>query len=123
MEELANQKIKPYGKDEKPLSEEKVKDLLPSLPGWRIVERESIPRLEKSFQFPNFQEALDFANLVGEKAEGADHHPAISVSWGQTAVSWWTHAVTGLHVNDFIMASRTELIYQEHFPPDSSREG
>ena len=119
MKELADQKIKSYAKDEKPIPDQQVNDLLPSLPGWKIIERESIPRLEKSFQFKNFQDALDFANLVGVKAEEADHHPAILISWGRTAVSWWTHAVNGLHINDFILAARTELLFQDRYQTNS----
>jgi len=25
-------------------------------------------------------------------------------------VSWWTHTIAGLHINDFIMAAKTERI-------------
>lgn len=112
MDELGAREIRSYQKDEKPLTGEEAATLLASLPGWQVVEREGVPRLEKSYQFADFQSALDFANLVGEKAEEADHHPAILISWGRTAVSWWTHAVNGLHENDFIMAARTDQLYQ-----------
>jgi 4a-hydroxytetrahydrobiopterin dehydratase len=27
-------------------------------------------------------------------------------------VSWWTHKIKGLHRNDFIMASKTDELYQ-----------
>ena len=47
------------------------------LPEWKIVEREGIPRLEKSFPFDDFLSAVDFTNQVAEMAEEADHHPAI----------------------------------------------
>lgn len=116
MSDLANRKLKTYQKDEKPLTVNEVADLLPSLPDWEVVEREGIPRLEKSYKFPDFSKALDFANLVGKIAEEGDHHPAILISWGRTAVSWWTHAVNGLHENDFIMAARTEELFQENDP-------
>ncbi len=118
MNELAAREIRSYQKGEKPLNEDGLADLLPALPDWKIVEREGIPRLEKSFQFPDFQGALDFAVLVGEKAEEADHHPAILISWGRAAVSWWTHAVNGLHENDLIMAARTDQLYRDNTPAD-----
>ncbi len=114
MNELGKRQVRSYQKDEKPLSESEVSELLGSLPGWKVIEREGVPRLEKSFKFPDFLGALHFANLVGEKAEEADHHPAILISWGRTAVSWWTHAVNGLHENDFIMAARTDQLYQDY---------
>jgi 4a-hydroxytetrahydrobiopterin dehydratase len=114
MNELGARQIRSYRKDEKPIPESEAAELLGSLPGWEVLEREGVPRLEKSFKFPDFLGALDFANLVGEIAEEADHHPAILISWGRTAVSWWTHAVNGLHENDFIMAARTDQLYQDY---------
>jgi 4a-hydroxytetrahydrobiopterin dehydratase len=27
-------------------------------------------------------------------------------------VTWWTHAVTGLHRNDFITAAKTDALYK-----------
>jgi 4a-hydroxytetrahydrobiopterin dehydratase len=113
MKALANRPILPYQKDENPLSDEEIRGYLDQLPDWKIVEREGIPRLEKSFSFDDFVAAVDFTNQVAELAEEADHHPAILVSWGRTAVSWWTHVFKRLHENDFIMAARTEILYQK----------
>ena len=112
MNDLADQKFQPFRKGDKALSDAEISRLLSSLTGWQIVERESIPRLEKSYSFESFRAALDFANMVGELAEKEDHHPAILISWGRAAVSWWTFDVDGLHTNDFILAARTDQIYQ-----------
>lgn len=112
MSELAGRACQPCRKGDRPLSEIEIASLLPSLPDWRVVERESIPRLERSFPFPDFKTALDFANLVGELADKEDHHPAILISWGRAAVSWWTFVADGLHENDFILAARTDLLFQ-----------
>jgi 4a-hydroxytetrahydrobiopterin dehydratase len=30
---------------------------------------------------------------------------------GQVAVAWWTHKIGGLHRNDFIMAAKTDQLY------------
>lgn len=78
------------------------------IPDWRVVEREGIARLERAFSFPNFVEALAFANKVGALAEEAGHHPAITTEWGRVTIQWWTHAIAGLHRNDFVMAARTD---------------
>ena len=32
--------------------------------------------------------------------------------WGRTTVTWWTHKIKGLHRNDFIMAAKTDELYQ-----------
>lgn len=80
------------------------------VPGWVVVTREGIDRVERVFSFANFVDALAFANRVGALAESAGHHPAITVEWGRATVAWWTHAIGGLHRNDFIMAARTDAL-------------
>jgi 4a-hydroxytetrahydrobiopterin dehydratase len=116
MKELAQNPLQSYSKDELPLSESEISTYLDKLPGWAIQEREGIPRLEKSYKFDNFLDAVEFTNQVAELAEAAEHHPAILVSWGRTAVSWWTHFHKRLHINDFTMAARTEMLYRENNP-------
>jgi 4a-hydroxytetrahydrobiopterin dehydratase len=116
MNELAQESLLSYSKDDLPLSDSDINTYLSKLPGWAIQDREGIPRLEKSYKFPDFLSAVAFTNLVAELAEEADHHPAILVSWGRSAVSWWTHFHKRLHLNDFIMAARTELLFQENEP-------
>ena len=81
------------------------------IPEWSVVEREGIPRLERVFAFPNFVEALAFTNAVGALAEAAGHHPALTTEWGRVTVGWWTHAIAGLHRNDFVMAAKTDERY------------
>jgi 4a-hydroxytetrahydrobiopterin dehydratase len=87
-----------------------MKALKTEVPHWAVVEREGIARLERVFRFANFAEALAFTNRVGALAESADHHPAITTEWGRVTVGWWTHAIGGLHRNDFIMAAKTDQV-------------
>ena len=81
------------------------------IPEWSVVERDAVPRLERVFAFPNFVEALAFTNAVGALAETAGHHPALTTEWGRVTVAWWTHAIGGLHRNDFVMAAKTDARY------------
>jgi 4a-hydroxytetrahydrobiopterin dehydratase len=83
---------------------------LSQLPGWRIVVVSGVSRLQKSYKFKNFEQALQFTNKLGTVAEQQNHHPAILTEWGKVTVSWWTHKIGGLHKNDFIMAARTDAI-------------
>jgi len=53
---------------------------------------------------------LEFTNKVGEIAEAEKHHPEIITEWGKATVTWWTHAINGLHKNDFVMAAKTDEI-------------
>jgi 4a-hydroxytetrahydrobiopterin dehydratase len=95
-----------------PLSEAEILALQPQAPGWQVVEREAIRRLERVFKFTNFQEALAFTIQVGRLAEAEDHHPAILTEWGKVTVTWWTHTLRGLHRNDFIMAAKTDALFE-----------
>jgi 4a-hydroxytetrahydrobiopterin dehydratase len=87
-----------------------IESLRREVPEWRIEEREGIPRLERVFRFPDFVSALAFTTRVGALAEAEGHHPALLTEWGRVTVTWWTHAIRGLHRNDFVMAARTEAL-------------
>jgi len=88
-------------------------DLLhPQIPEWQVKEVDGVKRLERLFKFKNFAQALEFTNKVGAIAEEEDHHPMIITEYGKATVTWWTHKIKGLHQNDFIMAAKTDEIYQ-----------
>ena len=106
------------------LDRNEVEGLLPEVPGWRVVDRDGVDSLEREFRFADFASALAFTDKVGEKAEEAGHHPALLTEWGRVTVTWWTHAIGGLHRNDFVMAARTDRTYStlsEDDGPDSGR--
>ncbi len=81
------------------------------VPEWEIVVREGIPRLERVFPFRNFAAAMEFTNRIGELAEEQGHHPALLTEWGRVTVTWWTHKIRNLHVNDFVMAAKTDGVF------------
>jgi 4a-hydroxytetrahydrobiopterin dehydratase len=92
------------------VTDEEIAQLLPQVPGWAIVEREEVRRLERVFKVKNFVEALALTNRVGALAEEEGHHPAILTEYGRVTVTWWTHKIKGLHRNDFIMAAKTSQL-------------
>lgn len=110
MTRLSDEKCVACRRDAPRLSEEQTAELMPSVPGWELLNQEGIPRLQRVFRFPDFAPALAFTVKVGEAAEAEGHHPAILTEWGRVTVSWWTHKIRGLHRNDFIMAARTDAI-------------
>ncbi|MBI2203523.1 MAG: 4a-hydroxytetrahydrobiopterin dehydratase [Candidatus Rokubacteria bacterium] len=85
--------------------------LLRDIPDWRVVERDGLKRLERVFDFSDFVTALAFTNRVGAIAESEGHHPALTTEWGRVTVAWWTHAIGGLHRNDFVMAAKTSAAF------------
>ena len=95
-----------------PLNNAEAADLKLQVPEWEIFEVDGIQRMEHAYKFDDFVQALDFTNRVGELAEEQDHHPALLTEWGNVTVTWWTHAVKGLHRNDFIAAAKTDELYR-----------
>ena len=93
------------------LTPEEIENHLAEVPGWVVIEVGGVPRLQKEYTFKNFAQALAFTNAVGAQAEAQDHHPAILTEWGKVTLTWWTHAIKGLHLNDFIMAARSDEVY------------
>ncbi len=92
------------------VSDTEITTLLEALPGWSLEYIDDIPQLCCSYVFDDFVSALNFTCRVGEMAENAGHHPAITTEWGKVTVRWWTHKINGLHRNDFIMAARTDRL-------------
>ncbi len=75
---------------------------------WNIIDDK---KLERTFEFTNFKQALEFVNQAGEIAEEEGHHPDLFIhSWNKVKVSLWTHAIGGLSINDFVLASKIDLI-------------
>lgn len=112
MTSLAQFQCIPCRGGEPPLTNEEIARFTPEAPDWSLVVREDILRLERVFKFKNFVQALEFTNRVGALAEEQGHHPALLTEWGRVTVTWWTHKIKGLHRNDFIMAAKTDELYQ-----------
>ena len=96
--------------DEPKMSREELASYRSQLPDWQVVERDGIERLERTFRFADFVQAIRFTNAVADIAEREGHHPALLTEWGKVTVSWWTHKIGGLHRNDCIMAAKTDAL-------------
>ena len=112
MSELSEMRCTACRGDEPALTDAQIGELLPQVPEWEAVESEGIKRLKLVFKFGDFAQALAFTNRVGEEAEEEEHHPTLLTEWGKVTVSWWTHKIGGLHQNDFIMAARTDELFE-----------
>lgn len=113
MNELAKQKCEPCRVGARALTQEDIKKYLEVIPEWELVTGEGISQLRRVFPFDDFAMALEFTNRVGAIAEHEGHHPALGTEWGKVTVNWWTHKIKGLHLNDFIMSTKTDSLYQE----------
>lgn len=113
MSELVRERCAACRKGAPNVTPAEIAELQPQIPEWMIYEVGGIPRLERIFRFRDFKAALAFTTQVGNLAEAEDHHPALLTEWGKVTVMWWTHAIGGLHRNDFIMAAKTDQIAAE----------
>ncbi len=96
--------------DSQPVDLDLAKQLLLEIPEWELVSQDGVDVLSRQFSFDNFREAFMFATRVADIAEQENHHPLLQVEWGRVTVRWWTHRIDGLHMNDFIMAARTDRL-------------
>lgn len=112
MNDLTQKRCVPCEGQVSPATDAEIAQLQQQVPNWDVIEVDGEKRIQRVFTFPNFQAALDFTNRVGEIAEADGHHPALLTEWGKVTVTWWTHAIRGLHENDFIMAAKTNAIAQ-----------
>ena len=86
------------------LSPEIIQERMKKIPEWELNE-DSISR---SFEFDEYQPAIDFVNTVAEIAEEAQHHPDISISYTNVTLVLTTHSKRGLTESDFEVAIRID---------------
>ena len=107
---LSAQQCKACHSNAAKVSDDELKNLLNQIPDWVPQVRDNMMMLEREYKFKNYKLAWVFANQVSELAEAEFHHPAILLEWGKVTVTWWTHAIGGLHQNDFICAAKTDQL-------------
>jgi 4a-hydroxytetrahydrobiopterin dehydratase len=112
MAELAQMHCSPLKAGTATLTETEISRLTADLPGWQVFIKDGEPRLEKIYKFQDYPQAIAFANQVANAAIIEDHHPVILLEYGKVTVTWWSHIIHGLHQNDFIMAARTEQLFE-----------
>lgn len=106
MPELAQRACEKCGKDSAAMPRNEAEALMAQLPEWQL--HGDTKGLTRRFAFKNFKQALAFVNAVGDVAEAEFHHPDIKVGWGYAEITYMTHSIDGLHINDFILAARTD---------------
>ena len=79
---LHTQRCQQCRSDSSGLDDKQARQLLGSIPGWQMEQRDGVYRLIKSYNFDSFKAAFEFAQKVAGIAEQEDHHPLITVEWG-----------------------------------------
>ena len=108
MNDLASRECLPCKGGIPPLAGEALARLHEALGNeWQLVDGH---HLDKTYEFPDFATALEFANRVGALAEEVDHHPEIRLSWGWVRLIIYTHKIDGLTESDFVWAAKADRL-------------
>lgn len=94
------------------LTEARVRELLPEVPGWELAEEGRA--LVRTFRFNDYYRTMAFVNALAFVAHGEDHHPDLGVHYDRCVVRYSTHDVGGLSENDFICAAKADKLVDAH---------
>lgn len=104
--ELTKKKCVPCEGGVPRLEPDRVEALLREVRDWRATDDHR--KIQKRFTFDDFREALAFVVKMGLLAEAEGHHPDFAVRYSVVDVTLYTHAISGLSENDFILAAKID---------------
>ena len=105
--DLADKKCVPCRGGVPPVRGKELDKLHAGVPKWTVTNEH---HLHREFRFPDFKQALEFVNRVGEVAETEGHHPDILLTWGPVELTLWTPQIDGLTESDFLMAAKIDRL-------------
>jgi 4a-hydroxytetrahydrobiopterin dehydratase len=82
--------------------------LLAEIHGWTLASDGK--EIRRAFAFENYYHTIAFVNAVAWIANREDHHPDLTVGYGNVTVALSTHSVGGLSENDFICAAKIDAL-------------
>lgn len=92
-----------------PFTLEQTNIALKDLPSW-VLEDALFPTIKRVFKFKDYYQTMAFVNAIAWVAHQEDHHPDLDISYNQCIVRCTTHSIKGISENDFILASKIELL-------------
>ncbi len=107
---LAEQTCRPIPAGAAPLSRGEAAELAPQIPSWSLADRE----IKREFRFKDFRQVMLFTNQIAKIVDEQDHHPDLFISYNKVVISFSTHKIGGLSMNDFIMAAKIDRSSDEH---------
>jgi 4a-hydroxytetrahydrobiopterin dehydratase len=66
--------------------------------------------LKRSLKFKDFYRTMSFVNALAHIANREDHHPDLEIGYNYCRISYSTHAIKGLSVNDFVCAAKIDQL-------------
>jgi 4a-hydroxytetrahydrobiopterin dehydratase len=107
--ELYKKNCVPCRGDIPPFTKAEIDNYLKFLTNWKVLINEKKAfYLSRDFKFTNFEKSLNFINKLSLIAEQEGHHPDLKFGWGYAEVNIHTHAINGLSLSDFILASKID---------------
>jgi 4a-hydroxytetrahydrobiopterin dehydratase len=85
---------------------DQLKQRLKKIPEWELEKN----HIERTFEFDDFTEAVDFVNSVAEVSEDEEHHPDIDIRYNKVRLILTTHSKGGLTDLDFALAERIDTL-------------
>jgi 4a-hydroxytetrahydrobiopterin dehydratase len=107
--QLAGKRCQNLPKGSPALSEAEVTKFLQAVPQWRVSGK----GIEREYKLTTYMNGVKWFALLAAIADQEDHHPDALVTWRKVQLSLWTHTVGGLSENDFILAAKLELAFEE----------
>jgi len=89
------------------MSDDAIITRLPELDAWILND---CGKLEKDFQFENFQAAFAFMTRVAFLAEGMNHHPDWSNVYNRVHIELNSHDANGITGRDFKLAKAIDAL-------------
>jgi len=83
-----------------------LKERLKKVPEWELEKK----HIERTFEFDDFSDSIDFVNAVSEVAEEEEHHPDIDIRYNKVRLVLSTHSKGGLTELDFGLAERIDTL-------------
>ena len=108
MSDLSHKKCEPCSGNTPKLKDTEINENLLKINEWLLNDKKEM--IYKKFSFKNFKKTIFFVNKVSEIAELEKHHPDFSFGYNYCLIMIHTHAIKGLSVNDFILASKIDAI-------------
>lgn len=88
------------------MKSDEAKARLKKVPEWELEKK----HIERTFEFDDFSDSIDFVNSVSEVAEEEEHHPDIDIRYNKVRLVLSTHSKGGLTDLDFELAERIDTL-------------
>jgi len=88
------------------IAQSNIKDMMKRIPEWETNKKS----IERTFEFDDFNQAVDFVNAVAEIADEEEHHPDIDIRWNKVRLVLSTHSEGGLTDLDFQLAQKIDTL-------------